>query len=135
MTNFAVIENKISSIKKCLKILERYQRCSVQEIEKNVDIRGAVERYFYLVSQATIDLAGAIISFKNLRKPATMSEGFYILNGENIIPNELTEKLVKMMGFRNIIAYDYEKINYDIVYDILHQRLKDIEDFIKMREI
>lgn len=135
MTNFAVIENKISSIKKYLKILERYQRYSVQEIEKNVDIRGAVERYLYLVSQATIDLAGAIISFKNLRKPATMSEGFYILNGENIIPNELTEKLVKMVGFRNIIAYDYEKINYDIVYDILHQRLKDIEDFIKMREI
>lgn len=132
MTNLSVIENKISSIKKYLKILERYQGYSSQEIEKNVDIRGAVERYLYLATQATIDLAEAIISFKNFRKPATMTESFYILNEENIISQELTEKLVKMVGFRNVIAHDYEEINYDIVYDVLHYRLKDIEDFIKI---
>ena len=36
-----------------------------------------------------------------------------------------------MVGFRNIVVYDYEKINYDIVYKILQERLKDIEDFLK----
>jgi len=36
-----------------------------------------------------------------------------------------------MVGFRNIVVYDYEKINYDIVYKILQERLKDIEDFFK----
>ncbi|MEW5907670.1 MAG: DUF86 domain-containing protein [Patescibacteria group bacterium] len=132
MTNLSIIENKISAIQKYLKILEGYQKYSRKEIEENIDIRGAVERYLYLVSQAAIDLAGAVISFKNLRKPSTLSESFHILNEENIIPKELVEKMTRMTGFRNIIAHDYEKVNYDIVYDILHNKLKDIEEFTKI---
>ena len=132
MTNISVIENKVSLIKKYLKILQRYQKYSKKEIVKNVDIRGATERYLYLVVQATIDLAGAIISFKNLRKPTTMSESFYILNEEKIINSDITEMLIKMTGFRNVIVHDYEEINYDIVYDVLKNRLKDIEKFLKI---
>lgn len=130
MTNLAVIENKISAIRKYLKILERYKKYSRDEIAENLDIRGAVERYLYLAVQAVIDLAEAVIAYRNFRKPTTMSEAFHILNEENIITSQLTEKMVKMVGFRNVMAHDYEKINYDIVYDVLQKRLKDIEEFI-----
>ncbi len=129
MTNFSVIENKISSIQKYLKILEKYKKYSKEDIEKNIDIRGALERYLYLMNQATIDLAEAVISFKNFRKPTTLSESFHILNEEKIISGGLAEKMIRMVGFRNVIAHDYEKINYDIVYDVLHNRLKDIIEF------
>ena len=131
MTNLAIIENKISSVKKYLKILERYKKYSKKEIEEDIDIRGAIERYLYLVSQATIDLAEAVIAYKNFRKPTTMGETFLILNEENIISAELTDKMVKMVGFRNIVVHDYEKINYDIVYEILQRGLKNINDFLK----
>ncbi|MBU4369496.1 DUF86 domain-containing protein [Candidatus Parcubacteria bacterium] len=134
MTNISVIENKVSLIKKYLKILQRYQKYSKEKIVKDIDIKGAAERYLYLVVQATIDLAGAIISFRNFRKPTTMSENFYILNEEKIINSDLTETLVKMTGFRNIIVHDYEEINYDVVYDVLKNRLKDIEKFLKIVE-
>lgn len=131
MTNLTVIENKISAIRKHLKILERYKKFSKKEIEEDIDIRGAVERYLYLASQAAIDLAEAVIAHKNLRKPTTMSEAFYILNEEGIIPIRSTKKMVRMVGFRNIIAHDYEKINYDIVHEVLQKGVKDIEKFIE----
>lgn len=134
MTNQAVIENKISAVKKYQGIVDSYKRYSQQEIEANIDLRGAVERYLYLMVQATIDLADALVAYKQFRKPTSMSESFDILNEEGIIPKELTEKMVKMTGFRNIIAHDYEKINYDIVYDVLHNGVKDIKDFIKIVE-
>lgn len=130
MTTFTVIENKISAVKKYLKILERYKKYSKKNIVDNIDIRGAVERYLYLAVQATIDLAEAVISYKKFRKPTTMSEAFDILNEEKIIPKKLTEKLVKMTGFRNVIAHDYAKIDYDKVYGVLHHELKDIKDFL-----
>ena len=130
MTNFSVIENKITSIQKYLKILDNYKKYSRKEIEEDLNIRGAVERYLYLVTQAAIDLAEAVISHKNFRKPATFSESFQILNEEGITSFELTEKMARLTGFRNIVAHDYEKIDYDIVYDILQERLKDIEGFI-----
>lgn len=132
MTNLTVIENRISAVKKYLKILERYKKYSAKEIEEDLDIRGAVERYLYLAIQATIDLAEAVISYKNLRKPSSMNETFHILNEEDIISPDLKTKMSKMVGFRNIIAHDYEEINYEIVFEILQKGLSDIKEFIKI---
>lgn len=132
MTNLSVVENKISSVKKYLKILQNFKKYSREEIENDLNIRGAVERYLYLATQAAIDTAEAFISLKDFRKPTTMKEGFEILEEEKIISIELREKMVKLAGFRNFIAHDYEKINYDIVYDVLKNRLADIEEFISV---
>ncbi|MBI2633620.1 MAG: DUF86 domain-containing protein [Parcubacteria group bacterium] len=135
MTAVIVIENKISAAKKYLKILERYKKYTQEELISNIDSRGAVERYLYLVIQATIDLAEAVIAYKNFRKPVTMSETYDILREENIISVTLTEKLTRMVGFRNIIAHDYENINYDIVYSVLHRNLNDIKNCFKINSL
>jgi len=131
MTNYSVIENKISYLEKYLGILKRYKQYSREQIEKDVDIKGMVERYLYLLAQSAIDLAEAILSLKNLRKPTTFSETFIILEEAKIIDGTLAEKMIKMVGFRNILAHDYAEINYDIVYDVLQNKLSDIEEFIQ----
>jgi Uncharacterized conserved protein len=134
MTNYSVIENKISYLEKYLGILKRYKQYSREQIEKDVDIKGMVERYLYLLTQSAIDLAEAILSLKNLRKPTTFSETFIILEEAKIIDGTLAEKMIKMVGFRNILAHDYAEINYDIVYDVLQNKLSDIENlFSKLK--
>ncbi|MDP2909816.1 MAG: DUF86 domain-containing protein [bacterium] len=131
MTNFNAIELKISSIRKYLKILKSFKKYSQKEMETNDMIKGAVERYLYLAIQETIGLAEAVVSLKDFRRPEDYGETFEILNEENIISPLLREKMVKMTGFRNIVAHDYKKLDFTIVYDVLQNRLKDIEDFIK----
>lgn len=131
MTNINVIENKISSVRKYLKALEEYRGYSLQEIQNNPTLKGAVERYLYLMTQAAIDLAEAVIAFQDFRKPTTLTEAFHILNEEKIISNNLTEKMVKMVGFRNAMAHDYEKFNFDIAYDVLRNKFIDVEEFIQ----
>ncbi len=130
MTSIAVIENKISSTRKYLDILENYKQFSRDDITNDIDRKGAVERYLYLVMQASIDLSEAVISYKKFRKPSAMSESFYILEEADIIPSDLREQMVNMTGFRNIIAHDYENLNYDIVYDVLQNRMINIEKFL-----
>lgn len=132
MSNIKAIENKISSARKYSAILKRYKGFTKEKIRNNTDIRGAVERYLYLEAQAVIELAEAVIAHNDFRKPTTMSEAFYILNEEKIISDKLTEKLVRMVGFRNVLAHDYEDIDYDIVYNVLQQGLNDIEVFLKI---
>lgn len=131
MSGLSVIENKISALLKYLEILERYKKYSIKELQNDIDLRGAVERYLYLAVQAAIDSAEAIVAYKKLRKPATMSENFDILKENNFISDDLCEKMIKMVGFRNIIAHDYGKINYKIVDDVLQNGVKDIKEFIK----
>lgn len=134
MTNANVLENKISAVKKYLKILERYQKLSAQEIAGNLDLKGAVERYLYLAVQSAIDLAEMAVAFKGLRKPSVMSESFEILGEEKIIPPALRDRLVKMVGFRNVMAHDYEAVDESIVFDVLQNRLADIREFLKIIE-
>ena len=134
MTSINVIENKISAIRKYLTILDRYQKFTRPEIENDIDIRGAVERYLYLATQSTIDLAESIIAYRKFRKPTTMAESFHILHEAGVISAELMQRLVQMAGFRNVIAHAYEDLDYDIVFDILHNGRKDISAFLEVVE-
>ena len=129
MTSINVIENKISSIRRYLAILASYQSLSLEQLSSDVTVRGAVERYLYLLAQAAIELAEAVIAFRNLRKPATLGEGFSILYDAGILPQRLRDNLTKMAGFRNILAHDYERLDYGIVYDVLQNRLGDVEEW------
>ncbi len=131
MSTKTVVENKISNIQKYLTFLRRYKKYSRHELEQTVDVRGAVERYLYLAIQATIDCAEAVIALRNFRKPTTLSETFYILEEEGVLSRKETQALVAMSGFRNVIAHDYEKLDYDIVYTVLHEKLSDIQTFIQ----
>jgi len=130
MSNLAIIETKISSIQKYLERLGRYKKFSQEEIISDPDRQAALERYLYLAVQATIDLGEAVIAFKGFRRPGTYTEVFYILDEAGFIPKQLSEKLVNMAKFRNIVAHDYEAIDFGIMYGALKNRLTDIEEFI-----
>lgn len=130
MSNLDVIENKVSAIVRYLKILKKFHKYSQKEIENDINLRGSLERYLYLVTQASIDLAEAVIAYKQFRKPSTIAESFHILSEEDFLDKKILEKMVRMAGFRNVMAHDYEDIDYSIVYDVLIYHLKDIEDYI-----
>ena len=133
MTNLSVAENKISSVKKYLSILKSYKNYSMEEIKRDATLRGAVERYLYLACQAVIDLAEVIISISQFRKPTTMGESF-VLEEENVINAELKVKMARLVGFRNVLAHEYEELNYEILYDVLRNRLQDITEFVETSE-
>lgn len=134
MSNKDTIENKISLVHKYIARLEVYKKYSREEIENDQFISGSLERYLYLVVQATIDTAESIIAYRGLRKPATLREEFEVLSEAKIISSELATKLMNMVGFRNVVAHDYTKLDYDVVYIVLHERLGDIEEFLKVAE-
>ena len=134
MTNLSVAENKISSVKKYLSILESYRNHSVEEIERDATLRGAIERYLYLVCKTAIDLTEVIISVSKFRKPTTMSESFVILGEEGVIGADLRARMAKLVALLNVLAHEYEEINYEVLYDVLRNRLQDITEFVETAE-
>lgn len=134
MSTITVIENKVSSVKKYLGILEDFKKYSREELFRDPTICGAFERYLYLVAQATIELGESYIAYKNFRKPTAMKETFSILRENGIIENELEKKLSDMAGFRNALAHDYDELDPEILYKALHERLGDIGEFVLLME-
>lgn len=130
MTNVEVLKNKLSEIQKYLNIVKSYQDKSKDDLVKDQTVKGAVERYLYLLCQATIDFSEALISNLNLRRPSTYAEIFEILQEEKIISQEITFKMKKMTGFRNILTHAYGEINLDIVLEVLQKNVNDFLLFI-----
>jgi uncharacterized protein YutE (UPF0331/DUF86 family) len=130
MSTLETIENKISHILKHLAQTKKYQDKSLEEVTSDRMLQSAVERELYLTVQASIDLAEAVVTFRKLRKPTTMREAFEVLAENRILPEDFTERLIGIVGFRNALAHDYEDLKVEIVYDVLQNKLSQIEDFI-----
>ena len=135
MTSLHVIENKIAYVKKYVALLRSYKERTIEDLQNDATLRGAIERYLYLAAQASIDLAEATIAYRGYRKPTTYREDFEILIENSVIGNALGEKLIKMVAFRNRLAHAYDSIDYGVIVSTLNNSLVDLDDFVAAIEI
>jgi uncharacterized protein YutE (UPF0331/DUF86 family) len=59
-----------------------------------------------------------------------MAQCFEILGEYNLIEKELTNRLVKMARFRNLLIHKYWKIDEKRVYEYAKNNQSDFENFI-----
>ena len=55
----------------------------------------------------------------------------YLLEENGYLDRDLTEKMVKAVGFRNLVAHEYEKLDLEQVYRIVQKDVNDLHAFIK----
>ncbi len=77
--------------------------------------------------QAAVDIAAHTITSEDWGLPDTLKKHFAILAEKKVLNHELSEKLQKMIGFRNIAVHDYQSINVDVLKTILQKDLQDLE--------
>ena len=62
--------------------------------------------------------------------PAVSMKQFYTLNDKGVLSLDLHEKMVSMVGFRNILVHEYEEISLEVVHSITQKHLSDIDEFL-----
>jgi uncharacterized protein YutE (UPF0331/DUF86 family) len=60
----------------------------------------------------------------------SLSEIFYTLQVRGVINNELGEKMISMVGLRNILIHECNEVDLGIVHEVLRNRLSDIDEFL-----
>lgn len=128
MVDQDVVFAKVSSIQKCLKRIRDVSHLDPETLE-DLDVQEIVILNLQRAIQGTIDLAAHIIADEGLGIPQETRENFNLLQKEGIISKELTGRLRKMVGFRNIAVHEYQSIDVDILKSILKNNLSDIEEF------
>ncbi|MGZ3775388.1 MAG: type VII toxin-antitoxin system HepT family RNase toxin [Pseudobdellovibrionaceae bacterium] len=120
-----VIFSKINVIKNCMYAIEK-----VKNQEKDPFFQqGLYELNLQRAIQACIDMANVILAKEGLGLPNSYRQSFEILSKYNIIPQDLTKKMIAMVGFRNISVHDYDEIKPEIVFSIVANHLQDFEKF------
>lgn len=126
-----VVENKIESLRRCLKRVE--QRCpqSLEELLNDIDAQDVITLNLSRAVQLCVDIALHILASSDQPVPQTMADAFTGLTEESVISADLAEKMQKSVGFRNIAIHQYEKINWAIVYSIATDRMSDFKAYAR----
>lgn len=128
MVSRDIIFAKISSIQKCLKRIKDVTNLNTKSLD-HLDTQEIVILNLQRAIQSSIDLAAHIVADEGWGVPAELRENFDLLSENRVISDDLTSRLRKMVGFRNIAVHEYQAINVEILKSMLQHNLRDIEDF------
>ncbi len=53
---------------------------------------------------------------------------------DRVIDAVLCERMVKAVGFRNLSVHEYDKINWEIVFDIATKRVNDFKNYARIMD-
>lgn len=123
-----VVLNKIESIERCINRLNEIKSRKDFTLE-NYDYQDIVILNIQRACQQAIDLAMYITSIKSLGLPKSSRESFTILSNKSILTPEVEKKMIKMVGFRNIIIHEYQKVELGVIDYILENGLSDFTKF------
>ncbi len=124
-----IIKEKFILTNKYLnKIKDIVNNYSINEFKANTDKQIIAERSFEVVCISIIDVCTLILSSQS-ELPGSYAECMDILGDKEIIPKPLSERLANAVRMRNFIVHQYEKIDYELLYNSLGALLNDFNLF------
>ncbi|MDY6789410.1 MAG: DUF86 domain-containing protein [Candidatus Nanohaloarchaea archaeon] len=129
------LKDKIEEISTYLEELEQIKPKNFRSYQEDLQQKAACERYFEKIVEASTDLAFLIIRDKDLERPKDDKNSFDILEQNEIISSNLSEKLKEAKGMRNILAHEYGEVDDRVVFESITDELEeDVTNFLSQIE-
>lgn len=125
-----IVMNKKESIERCIRQIRAYYALPREIAFAEDHLRqDAIALNLQRACEQCIDLANHAIRTRKLGLPKESRESFRLLAQHRIIPPELAGRLEGMVGFRNVLVHEYQKLNLAVLVEIIEHRLDDLERF------
>jgi uncharacterized protein YutE (UPF0331/DUF86 family) len=121
---------KASSVKRYLSRVAEKGNTDLETFLHDMDLQEIILFNLQMSIQNCIDIAAHIISDEGLGVPGSTSEMFYLLEENGYLDRKLAEKMVKAVGFRNLVVHEYSKIELERVFELAHKDIKDLHDYL-----
>lgn len=130
MADERIVATKLEQIEQYHGELEAKRRSLAREqfLEDTTEQR-AVERMFENVIQACSDLAQHVATREFDFEGTTSKEAVRLLGRKGVIDEETADTLVSAIGFRNVLAHEYGRVDYEEVYETLRTGLAVYDTF------
>jgi uncharacterized protein YutE (UPF0331/DUF86 family) len=122
---------KAGSVKRHLNRVFEKRNTDLRTFLKNIDIQESVLFNIQMAIQNCIDIAAHIISDEGFGVPGSTNEMFYLLEENGYLDNEITEKMVKAVGLRNLVVHEYSKIDLERIFEATQKDITDLNEFLK----
>lgn len=130
MADERVVSTKLEQIEQYHgELKEKQQSLARTDLLTNTTEQRAVERMFENAIQACSDLAQHIATHDFDFDGVASKEAVRILGQEEVIDEGTMNTLVAAIGFRNVLAHEYGRVDYGEVYETLQTGLDVYDSF------
>lgn len=120
---------KIDELDKYLEELESIKPTDLDDYKNSIENKRACERLLQISIESVIDICSIIFSDLKLGLPADEDIIFEKLADKKIISKETAAILKNMKGFRNVLVHKYGKVEDEIVFELIREKLGDFDKF------
>lgn len=131
MVDRDVVKGKLIYMNEGLNRLLKKRQTSLKQLKSDKDLQDIILYNLQVCIQSCIDIAAHIISDESWPPAETLAGLFDVLSQKGVIGSALNDKMRAMVGLRNIIVHEYQKIDFDKVYMFLQAELEDFKLFAK----
>lgn len=126
-----ILLGKADRVHRHVKRVKEKRPATVQEFLSSLDLQEIILFNLQMAIQFCIDIASHIISDEGLGLPGSTNEMFYTLQENGYIAEDVADKMVAAVGFRNLVVHEYTRVDLEEVYRISQENIDDLIEFLK----
>ncbi len=128
--NLSRLSQKVADIKQSLSVLREYTRQDEVIFLSNPEALRSARYAFIVLIEAAINIANHLCARLLHEAPQSYADCFLLLGKHELLPADLSERLGKMTGFRNLLVHGYGKVDDKVMLKIMKYDLGDLDLFL-----
>jgi uncharacterized protein YutE (UPF0331/DUF86 family) len=121
---------KAGRIERHLRRVREKRGVSLEAFLDDLDRQESILFNLQMAIQGCVDVAAHVIGDEGLGVPGSMNEMFYLLEESGFLDRQITENMVKAVGFRNLIVHEYGKLDLKKVFQVATEDVADLENYL-----
>ncbi|HEU4616888.1 MAG TPA: DUF86 domain-containing protein [Gammaproteobacteria bacterium] len=124
-----VVGQKIASLQRCIARARQELAQAGDRFPADHTAQDAALLNVIRACETAIDLANKLDRKQHAGIPSETRESFAILSREKLVLEDLSVRMQKMVGFRNLAVHRYRELDMNIVVAVIRDRLDDLLQF------
>ncbi len=111
--------------------LRQYAKLSEEQYLSDKTAQLAVERLLERIVGRLLDINYHLLKEQTASLPQDYFDSFLALSKEGIVSEELSRRVAKSAGLRNVLAHEYDAIDERQVYAAIKFALTDVPEYLR----
>lgn len=126
-----VLDAKVESLRRCLERIRTHTPENAENLLTDYDAQDIIALNLQRAVQLCVDMGSHIIGGNQWNAPETMAGVFPILEENGTIAADLSARMQRAVGFRNIAVHEYQAVDWHRVYRMVTENLDDFRAFTR----
>ena len=123
-----VVDARLRELSHRLQRVAAKKPASLKLLAADEDLQDILARNLTLAIQAALDIAYHLCAANEVL-PATSGDAFTQLAACGLIKQDLADRLVRAVGFRNVLIHEYTEVDWKIVMRVMRTDVSDLAAF------